>query len=281
MHIIDTHLHLLYPQRLRYPWAAGSSLDRAFHLEDYRQQAAACGVRAALHMEVDVAEEDRFDEVAMIAQLASEEDSVLVGQIAACRPESTDFASDLAQLQRQPTVKGLRRILHTSDDSLSRTPLFAANLRLLEPAGYTFDLCVLARQLRSVALPLVQACPQVRFVLDHCGVPDIKEGTDQTFDEWMRDITELARHPNLHCKVSGLVAYADAGWTVDTLRRYVEHVIECFGWDRVVWGSDWFVCTLGGSLAAWVDATRALLRGCSEHEQARLLHLNAETLYRL
>lgn len=281
MHIIDTHLHLVYPQRVLYPWIAGSALDRAFHLDDYRQLAVNCGIRAALHMEVDVAQESQLDEVAMIAELAAESGGALAGQIAACRPESGDFARNLGELLLQPTVKGVRRILHTSPDDLSQTPLFAANLRLLAAVDYSFDLCVLARQLRSVALPLVQQCPEVRFVLDHCGVPAIKESTDQTFDEWKSAISELAGYPNLHCKLSGLVAYANAGWNVETLRPYAEHVIASFGWDRVVWGSDWPVCTLGGGLIAWVDATRTLLRDCSADQQARLLHRNAETFYRL
>lgn len=281
MQIIDTHLHLIYPERLNYPWIAGSALDCAFRLDRYREQAAACGITAALHVEVDVADENRFDELALIAQLASDPAHELVGQIAACRPERTDFASDLERMLGQTSVKGVRRILHASPDELSQTPLFAANLRLLETADFTFDVCVLARQLRSVALPLVRACPQVRMVLDHCGVPAIKESSDQTFGEWQAAIAELARHPNLHCKVSGLVAYADAGWRATTLRPYFEYVIEQFGWSRVVWGSDWPVCTLGGSLEAWVGATRTLLQHCSGDEQAQLLHENAKTLYRL
>ncbi len=85
----------------------------------------------------------------------------------------------------------------------------------------------------------------------------------------------------MHCKVSGIVAYAGDGWQVADLRPYVEHVVECFGWDRLVWGSDWPVCRLGGDLPAWLDATQALLEGCSADEQAALLHDNAQRVYRL
>jgi predicted TIM-barrel fold metal-dependent hydrolase len=99
---------------------------------------------------------------------------------------------------------------------------------------------------------------------------------------WRDSLADLARRPNLACKVSGIVANAAPGWTADTLRPYVEHVVACFGWDRVLWGSDWPVCTLtGGTLTAWVEAARAIVSGCSADEQERLFAANAERVYRL
>ncbi len=290
MHIIDTHLHLIYPQQLRYPWIVGSALERAFVLEDYTRLARDYDINSALYMEVDVAPDDIAAEIALLQKLAIQPECILAGQIANCRPEHNDFTQQLQRLHQaseisgtsgKSEIKGVRRILHTSDDSLSKTPLFVANLRQLTAFDYSFDLCVLARQLQSVALPLVQQCPEVRFVLDHCGVPAIKESTTQTFAEWKNAITELARYPNLNCKLSGLVAYADAQWDINTLRPYAEHVINSFGWDRVVWGSDWPVCTLGGGLQVWIEATHALLHACSEEQQAKLLHRNAQRIYRL
>lgn len=281
MQLIDTHLHLVYPEKLHYPWTAGSALDRAFRLADYRSQADACGIEAALHMEVDVAPGNWLDEVDFIAGLIAHDDNRLVGQIASCRPEGFDFAKQLEALQLRPTVKGVRRILHTSDDSLSQVPYFAQHLALLARADYSFDLCVQARQLLTVAQPLVRACGDVRFVIDHCGVPAIRESTDQTFSEWQQAIATIAAYPNVNCKLSGIVAYADAQWDVGTLRPYAEHIIASFGWDRVVWGSDWPVCTLGGGLTRWVEATHQLLAGCSETEKTQLLHSNAKTIYRL
>jgi predicted TIM-barrel fold metal-dependent hydrolase len=84
------------------------------------------------------------------------------------------------------------------------------------------------------------------------------------------------------CKISGLVAYADPQtWTVADLRPFVEHVIEAFGWERVVWGGDWPVCTLSATLAQWVNATQELVAGASETERAALFHRNAERIYRV
>jgi predicted TIM-barrel fold metal-dependent hydrolase len=201
----------------------------------------------------------------------------IVAAISSCRPESKDFPAQLEKLAANPKVKGLRRILHTSPDELSQAPVFTENLQRLAAHRLSFDLCVLARQL-PLALRIARACPEVQFILDHCGVPGVK---DRALDPWRADIKALAAEPNVAAKISGVVAYADAGWSVDDLRPFVEHVITSFGWDRVVWGSDWPVCTLTADLGRWVDATRALIAGESADNQAKLLNRNARRLYRL
>lgn len=128
------------------------------------------------------------------------------------------------------------------------------------------------------AIALVDLAPGVTFILDHCGVPDIK-GDD--FAVWRGGITEIAKRPNVIAKISGIVAYADAQWQAETLKPYVHHVIGSFGWDRIVWGSDWPVCTLGGGLATWIAATHALVSGCSESEKTKLFSGNAERVWTL
>lgn len=274
MRIVDTHLHLVYPDRFSYPWLADvPALARPFPVEPYFAEAAALGIEAALHMEVDVAEADQEGETRFVTTL----DPRVVGAIASARPERADFPAQFERLAAIPGVKGLRRILHTSPDDLSEPPLFAENVRRISPLGWTFDLCVLARQL-PVGRRLAERCPDVQFVLDHCGVPDIAA---KAIDPWRAEIAAIAALPNVAAKISGIVAYAGADWTVDDLRPYVEHVIACFGWDRVVWGSDFPVCTLTADLSRWVAATRNLLSGTSADEQAKLLHRNAERIYRL
>jgi predicted TIM-barrel fold metal-dependent hydrolase len=144
--------------------------------------------------------------------------------------------------------------------------------------GLTFDLHVLGHQIPR-AIVIADSAPDVQFVLDHCGVPDIKANAEQP---WRKHISEIAKRPNVMAKMSGVVAYCDGeNWSVETLRPYVEHIIDSFGWDRVVWGSDWPVCTPGGGLLAWVAATHALLSGCSTDEREKLLWRNANRLWRL
>ena len=272
--IVDTHLHLVYLDRFSYPWLGDvPALNRDFTLETYRPQAEVAGIAQAIHMEVDVAEADQMRETDFAAGLGSP----VVAAISSCRPESKEFPAQLERLAANPRVRGLRRILHTSPDELSQAPIFTENLKRLAAHRLSFDICVLARQL-PLAGRIARACPDVQFTLDHCGVPQVKA---RALDPWRADIKALAAEPNVACKVSGVVAYADADWTADDLRPFVEHVIESFGWDRVVWGSDWPVCTLTADLGRWVDATRAIIVGESEDNQAKLLNRNARRIYRL
>ena len=192
--------------------------------------------------------------------------------------KSLEAKGKLDKAKGDPFVKGFRRVLHVVPDDVSEATLFRDNVRRIAGTGLTFDLCMFPRQTQQ-ARALADCAPDVRFVLDHCGNPDIKGGAGQA---WRDHITEMARRPNVVAKISGVVAYADPdSWTAETLRPYVEHTIESFGWDRVVWGSDWPVCTLGGGLLAWVAATHALLAGASEAEREKLLSANARRLWKL
>src|SRR5271166_439488 len=214
--IIDTHLHLVYRDRLSYPWLADvAPLDRDFHYETYAVEARRCGVTDALHMEVDVAPNDIEAETRNVAGLAAQPGSLLRATVSSCRPEDSGFPAFLERQLADLFVKGFRRVLH--------------------------------------------------FVLDHCGIPAIK---DRAEHPWREKIAEIAKRPNVAVKVSGVVAYADPMWTVDDIQPYVEHAIASFGWDRVVWGSDWPVCTLTASLSMWMAATHAITLGCSMRARA-------------
>ncbi len=202
MTIIDTHLHLVYLDRFSYPWLNGApALNKQFTAESYFAEAAQLGIESALHMEVDVAEPDMEAETAFMTRV----DPRVIGAIAAARPEHTDFPAYLDRIAAIKGVKALRRILHTSPNALSGTPLFAENLRRLAARQLSFDLCLRADQLLEVGKALVEKCPQVQFVLDHCGVPDI---AGKGFAPWAAAITEIAKLPNLACKISGIIAYA-------------------------------------------------------------------------
>lgn len=274
MRIVDTHLHLVHMDRFTYPWLAGAgSLNRAWPAETYAAEAEKLGIEAALHMEVDVAEADMEAET----RHALDVHPVVVGAIAACRPESPDFPAYLDRLSALGGVKGFRRILHTSPNELSQGELFRANLRRLADKHLPFDLCVLSKQL-PVGRELVESCPGVQFVLDHCGMPDVAA---RALDPWRREIKALAALPNVAAKISGIVAYAAPDWTTADLRPFAEHIIECFGWDRVVWGSDYPVLTLTADLGRWVAATKEIVATASPDEQSKLFHRNAERLYRL
>jgi predicted TIM-barrel fold metal-dependent hydrolase len=272
--ILDTHLHLVYKDRFSYPWLANvPAIDRQWTAENYFAAAEPLGIEQALHMEVDAAEADMLAETGFMAGVHPR----VIGAIAACRPEYDDFAEQLERLAALPHVRGLRRILHQAPDDLSQKPIFADNLNLLPRYGLTFDLCLRADQLHLGAA-LAEKCPDVQFVLDHCGNPDI---ANNGFTPWALAVAELARHANVAVKVSGIVTNAKPDWTAADLKPYFEHLVQSFGWERMVWGSDHPVLTQNGTLAQWVAATRELIAGASAGEQEKLLSGNARRLYRL
>ena len=277
--IIDTHLHIIDQRALRYPWLTGvPALNRDFSYSEYATDARRCGIEAVLHMEVDVDPEDIAAETAHVKSLAGQAGSLLRGAIASCRPDEVGFEAYLETVKADPFVKGFRRVLHVVPDDLSEGALFRQNIKRLAGTGLTFDLVVLPHQIPK-AIALADLAPDVQFILDHCGVPDIKGNAEHP---WREHMEAIAKRPNVVAKISGVVAYADpATWTADTLRPYVEHTIRCFDWDRVIWGSDWPVCTLGGGLTTWIAATHALLAGASDSERTRLLSGNARRLWRL
>lgn len=275
--IVDTHRHLVYPERWKYPWTAAiPALDgRSYHLQDYLSEIEGTGIQASVFMETSP--DPWREEAALVYELAAQPGASIVGVIANCHPEEESFEEYLDSIRNDRLV-GLRRVCHVEPDEFSRQPRFVENVRRIGRSGLTFDLCFLARQL-PLALELAKKCPQTQFVLDHCGVPDIAAGA---LDPWREAIRKTAALANVACKISGVLAYCRPGnATAEAVRPYVEHCIECFGWDRVVWGSDWPVCTLTSSLRDWVAISRSLVSTASPAEQRKLFHQNAVRIYGL
>jgi len=288
MRIIDTHQHLWDLDLFSYAWletvepgslAAGRpTLNRSHRMADYLAATQGLGVEKSVHVEADVDEPYMLAETRHILALAGQPDNPLEGVVACARPETSGFRGYLDQIAGHPKLKGIRRILHTQPDELGQTQTFKDHLRSLAGYGISFDVCVLARQL-PIAIELVRYCPEVAFILDHCGVPAVK---DRVLEPWRSHIREIAGFPNVVCKVSGLVAYANLNrWTPNDLRPYVEYVIECFGWERVMFGSDWPVCTLAASFRQWVEALSLITADAGEANRSKLFHDNALRVYRL
>jgi predicted TIM-barrel fold metal-dependent hydrolase len=274
MRIVDTHLHLIYLDKFSYPWLSSvAPLNRQWDAPTYFAEAEKLGIEAALHMEVDVLPQEIEDETRFVLGI----DPRVVGAISSARPEHIDFPEHLDRIAADKRIKGIRRLLQGDPDDLSAGKVFRDNLRRLAPLGLAFDICVQSRQL-GVARDLVAACPDVQFVLDHCGNPLIASGD---IAQWRTDLAALAKLPNVAGKISGIVNHAKPGYTPEDLRPVVEHMIQSFGWDRVVWGSDRPVLTLNGTLTKWVETVKTIVAGASADEQARLFHRNAERIYRI
>lgn len=273
--IFDTHLHLIDRARLSYPWLAGlPPLDRDWDYDSFATVARRVGITRVLHMEVDVAEADIDRETGWIAELMARPDSLIVGAISSARPESDGFDAWLERVDRR-VVRGVRRVLHVVPDELSQGEGFRRNIRKLGQAGLPFDICVLQRQL-GLAVELADACPDTVFVLDHCGVPAIASGQ---FEDWAVQIARLAERPNVNAKLSGISAYGPADWRLETLQAYAGRMIESFGTERIVWGSDSPVCNLQSSLGEWVATTHALIAHLGPEERNLVLCGNAERIW--
>ena len=277
--IVDAHQHLWDLDLFNYAWLKDLPvLNQSFRMNDYCDATKGLAIEKSVHLEADVDEPFMVDETKHVLRLADRSDNPLEGVVACGRPESKDFKTYLERILGHPKLKGIRRILHTQPDDLGQSETFIENVNSLAGYGLSFDLCVLARQL-PLAIRLVSRCPEVTFLLDHCGVPQVRE---KILDPWRANIHAIAKFPNIFCKISGLVAYADPHhWTAEDLRPYVDHAIECFGWDRVMFGSDWPVCTLSASYRQWVEALVSLTRGAGEVNQKKLFQENAIRIYRL
>ena len=201
----------------------------------------------------------------------------LLGQIASVRPEESDGFD--AWLDEAPDLKivGFRRILHVVPDSVSQAEGFRQNLRKIGRAGFPFDLNFLSRQLEPIGVPLLQACPDQPFILDHCGVPDVAAGD---WAQWERGVAAFAAFENVVVKLSGITAYAAPGTvTTDLIRPYVERLLGLFGPNRILWGSDWPVVDLGVGLPGWIEMTSELLAGLTETERYAITVGTAKRVY--
>jgi predicted TIM-barrel fold metal-dependent hydrolase len=279
MKIVDTHQHLWDKDLFHYAWLEPlPKLDRSFRLSDYSDATRGLEIDKTVFVECDVDETQVMDEALHVLHLANDAGNRIAGVVASGRPEKDGFKAYLDKVSGHSKLKGIRRILHTHPDELGQAKTFIENVARLETYGLSFDICVLARQL-PVAINLASKCPHVAFVLDHCGVPEVK---DQVVDPWSGHIRELSKLPNVSCKISGLVAYANpANWRAEDLRPFVDHVIESFGWDRVMFGSDWPVCNLAASYRQWVETVLSLTHAAGEANQIKLFHDNALRIYRL
>jgi predicted TIM-barrel fold metal-dependent hydrolase len=278
MNVVDTHVHVWDLSQFSYSWTnAVPLLNRSFLIEEYDDATRNVESLRIVLVEADVDEPHMTKEAGYLLALA-DRDPRIAGVVVSGRPESPDFASYLEGIAGSSKLKGIRRVLHTQPDELAKSELFAENIRSLEEYGLTFDLCVLDHQL-PVAIDLVKACPAVSFILDHCGCPQPK---NKDFDAWSERIGQIASFSNVACKISGLVGYTGHDdWSVEDVRLKFEWVVRCFGWDRLVFGSDWPVCTLSTCPREWLDIMRALTRDQSEGNQRKLLSENAQRLYRL
>ena len=287
--IVDTHQHLWDLSRFRLPWLkAGGELTRDFTMADYRKATKGLGVTKSVYMEVAVAPEQKLAEAEHIVEVCADKSNPTCAAVIGGLILEDGFKDYIMRFASSPYIKGVRHALNNpgqfEDDRLIQ------NLRLLGSLNMSFDLVVPATLIGQAA-KLLERCGDTRFILDHCGnadplafTPNLEWGRKPQHDPdaWKRGIETLARQPNVICKISGIIARVPKGRAnAEVLSPVVNHCLDTFGPDRVIFGSDWPVCTRGAPLRVWTNLLREIVRERSSADQRKLFRRNANRFYGL
>jgi predicted TIM-barrel fold metal-dependent hydrolase len=279
--IIDAHVHLWDPGRLSYKWQRGRApLDRAYRIEDYKRDCAGIEVAALVFVECLV-DPGLFEaEVRFIEEQAVNDSRIKAIVAQAPLEVGRAVLPFLEQLKATtPLLRGIRRIVeHEAALDFCLNPAFVEGVKLLAPLGLSFEMTVNYRHMDSV-VRFADQVSEVPWILDHCGKPAIREGR---LEPWRAQLRSLASHPNVMCKLSGLLVEAEHHrWKPAQLEPYVEAAVKAFGFDRVVYGGDWPVCLQAGTLSDWIGVLDRCFAGVALLDLKRLYRDNANDFYRL
>ncbi len=276
--MIDAHHHFWDPARASYPWMtdALAPIRRRFGPEDMEPLLAANGIDRTVLVQT----RSSIDETREFLATAAQHDFIagVVGWV----DLTADVAKQIASLQAGPggsKLVGVRHQVHDESDPewLARKDV-RRGIAAVGKVGLAYDILVKTRELPA-ALALVRAIPDMRFVIDHIAKPPIASGA---IDEWAAALKPLAAEPNVFVKLSGMVTEADwKHWTVREITPYVQRVLEWFGPERCVFGSDWPVCLVAASYAHMIDACGQAIGDLPTADRERIFGGNAATLYRL
>jgi predicted TIM-barrel fold metal-dependent hydrolase len=287
--IVDSHQHVWDLKRFRLPWLdnAGPVLKRDFTPADYAEAAAGLNVEKAVYIEVAVTPDQRVAEADYVIDLCRHGGTLTAAAVLGGGAGADGFRDYAARFKDTPAVKGVRESYRRG---AHKDPKFLADIRLLGELGMSLDLLADGGVLAEVA-ELAAACPETRMILDHTGGGSAKwfTGAGETDDaarrpreQWRQGIQRLAERPNVYCKISGVAENAGEGnVTAEGMAPVVNHCLDAFGPDRVVFGSNWPVCLRAITYRRWVEALRRITAGRGEAFQRKLFHDNAARFYRL
>lgn len=275
MRILDSHHHLWDYDPQQYPWIPpGSPLEQSYGLSDLASHAEGAGLVGS----VAVQARQTLEETDWLLGLAKA--NPLCKAVVGWVPLQDDKISDvLANYVGNSLLKGVRHVIQDEQDpEFMLRPSFLNGLHRLSETTLRYDILIFGHQLPNT-IKMVDALPDdMPLVLDHIAKPVIDPAK---FDEqWASDFEELAKRPNVMCKLSGMATEVRAEvWGTGTLRPYAERAIEAFGSDRLMFGSDWPVCLLKSGYDRWVSAVREFIGMLSEDEQDAILYRNAASFY--
>jgi len=274
---IDSHQHFWKLSRGDYSWMKPEMkvLHRDYLPEDLKPSLQTHKIDRTVLVQAapTIAETD------FLLELAKKQDFI-AGVVGWLDLESNDLPSLLELYSRQHKLVGLRPMLESlPDDDWILNPRVLDSLRIIAQLDFPFDFLVHTRHLPHVA-KVLEEVSGLRAVIDHIAKPEIKA---QKLEPWKSLIRDLAQHKNLYCKLSGMITEADHDfWNPEHLRPYIEHVVECFGPERIMFGSDWPVCLLAGSYDQVVGTLETVLNPLLDEASARAVYgENAARFYKL
>ncbi len=273
---IDAHLHVWSLARGDYGWITPAlpALHRDFKLVDIAPLHEQAGVTAAVLVQAA----PTVAETSYLLDIAAASDGMVKGVVGWADLAAPDAIPLLRRMTRSALLKAVRPMLQDEPDPawLLREDV-GRTLDALPRLGLRFDALIRPAQL-PVLLQMLERHPHLAVVIDHAAKPDIAH---RMWEPWASLMREAAAFPRVRCKVSGLVTEAGAGWTIDQLRRYVDHLAECFGAQRLMWGSDWPVLNLGGTYQSWYAATVAMTAAWPVADRKALMGGTARRFYGL
>jgi L-fuconolactonase len=248
---VDAHLHVWRVARGDYHWLTPHlPIHRDYALDDLRPLLNDITATVLVQAAPTEAETD------FMLTVAHESHNLVRGVVGWTDLAAPHAAARVAAMAKSPLLKGLRPMLQdVADTDWILRPAVQPALVAMAQHGLRLDALIEPRHL-PMLLSFAERHPRLPIVIDHAAKPAIAHGA---FDTWASDIARVARETNGFCKLSGLVTEASPQWHHDDLRRYVDHLVACFGPSRLMWGSDWPVVELAGGYARWRTATRHLL----------------------
>jgi len=268
-------MHLWDPKILPYSWLKKNELlNQRYGVKEYQAATQDAHIGKMVFVECGTDAGNNLKEVDwVVKQLAK--DPRISGIVAKSDlSQEHSLEAEWEILQENKWVKGVRSGANT--ERLMDTQ-YVQRLQKLPKYDLSFDLHINSSAFEA-AEKAIRTCNHTQFILNHVGIPDIKGGE---WEPWHQGMIRLAKLPNLVCKISGVITRAGEAWTADIIKPYIFHVIESFGFERIIYGGDWPVVLRAGSYQSWVSAFEQLTQEFSQDELTQLYHLNAEQIYQL
>ena len=275
MKIIDSHVHFWKSDPVRDAWISEEmkAIRRDFFPEDLSIHLNDNNVESCIAVQADQSEM----ETQFLVDLAKE-NSFIKGVVGWVDLSSENLDASLQNYQSEKIIKGFRHISEGENMGFLLQKKILNGIEKLNEYGYTFDILLKQNQLLD-AVKLSEKLPNQRFILDHCGKPDLKT---KDLKSWKDNISELSKNPNLYCKISGLLTQGNLNLVDEkSVFEVLDFMFEKFGIEKLIFGSDWPVMLLGGNYTLWIELISKYINQFSHEEQELFLSGNAVNFYNI